>query len=119
VTVNIWGLIGIIFGSNALFAFVQFLISRHDKKKDEKDGIRKDIKDLKKSAAFSEKDSCRTQLLLLIADYPAQKEEIMTIAQHYFQDLHANWYMTSLFHAWCKAYHIEIPAWSMTLKNEK
>lgn len=109
---NVWGIIGMVLGADALFVFAQFLITRHDRKKDEKDGLRKDIKDLKKAARISEKDSCRTQLLLLIADYPEQQEEIMTIAQHYFKDLKANWYMTSLFHKWCKANDIEIPDWA-------
>lgn len=101
---------GVFFG--AVFAFVQFLISRHDQKKDAKNGLRKDVKDLKNSAAKSEKDSCRTQLLLLIADYPTQKEEILTIAQHYFKDLKANWYMTALFQHWCNDYGVDIPAWA-------
>ena len=58
-----------------------------------------------------ERDSCRTQLLLLMSDYPDQTEEIMRLAQHYFADLRGNWYMTGLFNHWLEENRIGKPEW--------
>ena len=58
-----------------------------------------------------ERDSCRTQMLLLMSDYPGQTEEIMRLARHYFQDLSGNWYMTSLFNKWLSDNNIGKPEW--------
>ena len=111
-----------ILGSAAFFSFIQFLITRHDKKTDKKEakqtGLKKDmdevksgIQELKDMAAVQEKDNCRTQLLVLIADYPQDASEIMRLAEHYFDDLEANWYMSSIFVTWLKDNGIERPAW--------
>lgn len=87
-------------GSNALFAFLQFLISRHDTKKNVKGKLER-----------LEKDGLRTQLLLLILLKAEEKQEILTIAEHYFKDLHGDWYMTSIFNKWLKEKTIAEPDW--------
>ena len=79
-----------ILASNALFAFIQFLISRHDTKKN-----------IKGTLIKLEKDGLRTQLLLMILLKPEEKKEILTLAEHYFVDLKGNWYMTDVFDKWC------------------
>lgn len=82
-----------VLASNGLFALLQFLISRHDQKKNIKGRLDR-----------LEKDGLRTQLLLLMLLMPEEKKEILTIAQHYFakppNGLGGNWYMTSLFDKW-------------------
>lgn len=111
-----------VLGSAAFFSFIQFLITRWDKKKDKKeeredtikediDSIKAGIQELNEKADIQEKDSCRTQLLVLIADYSQDKSEIMRLAEHYFDDLDANWYMSSIFTGWLKDNNIERPAW--------
>lgn len=89
-----------VLGSNALFAFLQFLITRRDTKKN-----------VKGKLLTLEKDVLRTQLLLLILLKPEEKQEILTIAEHYFKDLKGNWYMTSIFNKWLKENKIAEPAW--------
>lgn len=89
-----------VLGSNALFAFLQFLITRRDTKKN-----------VKGKLLTLEKDVLRTQLLLLILLKPEEKQEILTIAEHYFKDLKGNWYMTSIFNKWLKEKKIAEPAW--------
>lgn len=89
-----------VIGSNALFAFLQFLISRHDTKKNVKGKLER-----------LEKDGLRTQLLLLILLKGEEKQEILTIAEHYFKDLHGDWYMTSIFNKWLKEKTIAEPDW--------
>lgn len=93
-----------VIGSNALFAFLQFLISRHDTKKNVKGKLER-----------LEKDGLRTQLLLLILLKDEEKQEILTIAEHYFtkppEGLGGNWYMTSIFNKWLKEKTIAEPDW--------
>ena len=89
-----------VIGSNALFAFLQFLIGRHDTKKN-----------IKGKLTVLEKDVLRTQLLLLILLKGEEKQEILTIAEHYFKDLHGDWYMTSIFNKWLKEKTIAEPDW--------
>ena len=89
-----------VIGSNALFVFLQFLISRHDTKKN-----------VKGKLITLEKDVLRTQLLLLILLKGEEKQEILTIAEHYFKDLHGDWYMTSIFNKWLKEKTIAEPDW--------
>lgn len=89
-----------VLGSNALFAFLQFLITRRDTKKN-----------VKGKLLTLEKDVLRTQLLLLILLKPEEKQEILTIAEHYFKDLKGNWYMTSIFNKWLKEKKIAEPTW--------
>ncbi len=89
-----------VIGSNALFAFLQFLIGRHDTKKN-----------IKGKLTVLEKDVLRTQLLLLILLKGEEKQEILTIAEHYFKELHGDWYMTSIFNKWLKEKTIAEPDW--------
>lgn len=89
-----------VIGSNALFAFIQFLITRHDTKKN-----------VKGKLTTLEKDVLRTQLLLLILLKDEERQEILTIAEHYFKDLHGDWYMTSIFYKWLSSKRIAEPEW--------
>ena len=89
-----------VIGSNAIFAFLQFMITRHDTKKN-----------VKGKLLLLEKDVLRTQLLLLILLKPEEKQEILTIAEHYFKDLKGNWYMTSIFNKWLTGAKEAKPEW--------
>lgn len=111
--------------SGGCFAFVQFLITRQDDRKDKKDDVKAKLENLQTSLSDiradidkrfkkSEKDGLRTQLLLLLLMKPEEQTEILTIAEHYFvkppNGLGGNWYMTGLFAKWCDAHGIE-PEW--------
>ena len=93
-----------VLASNALFAFLQFLITRQDTKKN-----------IKGKLNVLEKDVLRTQLLLLILMKPEEQQEILTIAEHYFakppEGLGGNWYMTSIFNKWLTEKKIAEPEW--------
>lgn len=82
-----------VLASNGLFALVQYLISRHDTNKN-----------VKGKLTILEKDVLRTQLLLMILLKPDEKQEIMTVGEHYFAVLKGNWYMTSIFNKWLEQY---------------
>ena len=93
-------IIASVLASNALFAFIQFLISRHDTKKSIKDKL-----------SLLEKDTLRTQLLLMILMKPDEKQEILTVGEHYFKVLKGNWYMTSIFNKWLEDNKVAKPEW--------
>ena len=89
-----------VLGSNALFAFLRFMITRHDTRKNVNDKL-----------TTLEKDALRTQLLLLILLQPEERQEILTLAEHYFKDLRGNWYMTSIFNKWLQKSDVAKPEW--------
>ena len=86
--------------SNALVEVIRWLIGR-----------KKENEEIIKRLDKNEKDNVRTQLLVLMSDYPERLDEIMTAAHHYFVDLKANWYLTTIFKDWLKEKGIEIPDW--------
>lgn len=119
--------------SAGLFSLITFLIQRHDNKNDAiremKDEHRQDVDILRKErdlmmneiremiglimeqTAKNEKDNVRTQLLLLMADYPDDTAELMRCAEHYFKDLEGNWYLTPLFAKYLSERGIAAPTW--------
>lgn len=87
-------------GSTALATLVQFFVTRHDNKRN-----------LSKRLDKLERDGLRTQMLVLIIQRPEEKQEILTIAEHYFKDLKGDWYMTSIFNKWIIDSDIAEPEW--------
>ena len=85
-----------VLGSN----LIQFFVTRRDQRKGIKDQLLK-----------LEKDSCRTQLLVMMSDYPDEKNEIMTLGEHYFKVLKGDWYLTSLFSVWMTKHDVLKPDW--------
>lgn len=109
-------------GSTGLWKFLEFVIANRHKKKFDIDtavqDIQKDLvtlrdnqKEMKQALAKNERDSVRTQLMLLMSDYPNNTAEIMSVAQHYFDDIGGNWYMTSMFNRWLEKEQIGKPDW--------
>ena len=66
-----------------------------------------------------EKDTVRLQLLFLMYNTPDERQEIMTLAQYYFETLKANWYLSSLFDKWLKKQGLQRPNWFTTGGNEE
>ena len=58
-----------------------------------------------------EKDTVRLQLLFLMYIMPDEKQELMTLAQYYFETLKADWYLSSLFERWLQAHNMPRPSW--------
>lgn len=93
-----------ILASNGAFALIQYLITRHDTKKN-----------IKGTLVKLEKDGLRTQMLLMILLRPDEKKEILTLGERYFSEppkgLGANWYMTDIFKTWLIDYGHSKPEW--------
>lgn len=58
-----------------------------------------------------EKDNIRTELKLMISDFPDDTTDILRLAEHYFVKLDGNWTMANIFTEWAKAHDVEIPSW--------
>lgn len=91
-------------GSSALFSFIQFLISR-------KDNQASTLKRIENSITGLRQDNIRTQLLLMISDYPQNIEEIFKLAEEYFVKLEGNWYMSAVFNKWLQSQGLPKPDW--------
>ena len=100
----------------AIITLVEYLIKRHDAKKGKMGELDSKLDSIDKRLEKTEKDELRTQLLLMVSDYPDDKAGIMAVAQHYFEDLNGNWYATSIFNQWLKKYGYAKPEW---FKEEK
>ena len=90
-----------IIGSGALSAFIAGIFNLINNKQ------------AKTLARFKqlEKDILRTQMLLMLKDFPEEKQEILKLAQHYFGDLNGNLYLTSMFNQWLEDNDIAKPEW--------
>lgn len=110
-----WDILRWTLEGGVLITFIIFLIKRHDEKKEKKDETLAELKDIKRQMKKMEKDSVRTQLLVLMQSYTyGDAGEILTIAEYYFVTLKGNWYMTSLFQQFCEKEGIPLPPWFKT-----
>lgn len=92
-------------------SLIQFLISRHDARKDKLEEIYKELSKL-------EKDDVRVQMLIMLALHPENKEQILMLAEYYFHKLKGDWYMTDLFGEWLREEKIALPGWFELKKEE-
>lgn len=99
-----------VLSSTGLFTLIQFLISRHDKKKGVLAEIRGDIKELKEFNKEERLGLLRIQLMTLMHVHPENISDIMTVAEEYF-DHKGNWYMSSLFKEFLIGKGMEVPTW--------
>lgn len=104
------GLAGAV-GSGIVTVIAQAVISWRRKKKETKNATSKRLEKLEHKADVSERDSVRLQLLILMSDYSEDTAEILKAAEHYFRDLNANWYMTTIFNNYLIEHNIGKPEW--------
>lgn len=97
--------------TGGLLGFIQFMIQRHDKKHGLLNTIIERLDSVDEKQIKSEKDALRTQLLMMISNYPHEHREILMLAQRYFFDLKGNWFCSTLFENYLKQEHIKIPKW--------
>lgn len=93
------------------FTVLVLLLNRMFTKQDKKDDSKNEIAFLKESLKKSERDTCRIQMLIMMTHYPLETSQIMKLAQHYFGELHGDWYMTGIFNNWLVERKIGKPEW--------
>ena len=105
-------IISCILGGGALITLITFLIKRADDKKEKNDAVLAEVQGIKKQIQKMERDSVRTQLLMLMNTYQyGDASEILTVAEYYFKGLKGDWYMTDLFSKWCSREGVTLPPW--------
>ena len=100
-----------IVGSGALSALIAGVFNLATSRKSKLNAIEEKLNHLETESRKSEKDALRTQLLLMLKDYPDEKAEILRLAERYFGELKANWYLTPLFNKWLEEYDVAKPEW--------
>jgi len=73
--------------------------------------VEQQLSEIQDKQKLSEKDALRTQLLLMISDYPEETMDILKLAEHYFNNLHGNWTATLVFNHWLQKRGIAKPEW--------
>ena len=89
-----------IISSGILSTVVSAIITAISRRSSRLKEIEETLKTISEKLDTAEKDTLRTQLLLMIADYPDEKTDILRLAQHYFKDLDGNWVASSVFNHW-------------------
>ena len=101
-----------ILGSGALSALISGIFGLIQSRKSRQKEIEAELKALKLQLATAEKDALRTQLLLMIKDFPDEQTDILRLAEHYFKNLNGNWVLTDIFASWADEKQIQLPAWA-------
>ena len=111
----------VLLGNTGLFALIIALIQRRDQKKSLLNALKKAVEEIKEKMEArdleNKRDMCRQQLLLLMAVYPQEKQEIFTLAEHYFVDLDGDWYLSSIFKKYLQDHEIGTPLWFLNRKH--
>ena len=98
------------------------LYEKRAKKEDKNEliSIKDDISSIKSQLKLNEKDALRTQLMVMIKDYPTETTDILRLAEYYFKRLKGNWVLTDIFSRWASENNIVIPNWlNMGEKDEQ
>ena len=116
-------LIVAVLSSGALSALINgYFQSRRDKQSKETgleskiDALAKKQNEINNRLIVSEKDALRTQLMVLIKDFPDERTDILRLSETYFSKLGGNWILTDIFVRWCRENGVEVPTW---YKGEK
>lgn len=79
--------------------------------------IKEQLNNLKDQLKLQEKDSLRTQLMVMIKDFPDETSDILRLAEYYFTTLGGNWVLTDIFSNWALKNNVTTPSW-FTRKGE-
>lgn len=112
-------LISGLLGAGGLIGFVQFMISRHDKRDEQLGRIEKKIDKLDSKSDRNELAITRLQLLFLIQSQPGNKEAIQQTAQRYFLELDGNGEAWDAFREWAEKSKVDAGYYKALLQREK
>lgn len=104
-------ILGIISSLAAIFAFITFLITRRDQRKNKLEQLIQVSEQNSKSIVELIKNDVRMQLFLLIHIVPNNTADILPLAYRYFVELDGDQYLTSQFAEWLESKNIDKPIW--------
>ena len=81
------------------------------KQKEDLEKVHKELSDIKAAVKLNEKDNLRTQLMVMIKDYPYETTDILRLGEHYFKVLNGNWVLTDIFGSWAAGQGVILPNW--------
>lgn len=90
--------------SDALATIILAIITAISNRKSRLKAVEKKLDDIEQNQKLAEKDTLRTQLIMMIADYPEEMSDILKLGEHYFKDLKGNWTATAIFNRWLEKY---------------
>ena len=101
-----WNIVSIIIGGLGIGSLITFFVTRYDNKKNLEGKLHK-----------IEKDSVRTQILLLMYNYKDEdKKELLECSEYYFKTLDGDWYLSEMFERFLHTHGMEIPSWFVEKK---
>lgn len=107
-----------ILSSGALSALINAIAQGRRDKQSKATGLESKVDALTKKQTeindrliLAEKDALRTQLMVLIKDYPDEKTDILRLGETYFSKLGGNWILTDIFAKWCEESGTQLPPW--------
>lgn len=92
--------------ATVISAIITAISSRRSRLKE----IEEKIDKITDNQHVAEKDALRAQLLFMIVNFPDETQEILTLGERYFAQLHGDWFATPIFNRWCMAKGID-PEW--------
>ena len=106
-------------GSAGLFGLIQFLISRHDNRKDAIADIKIQLNRIENKSDRNELAITRLQLIYLIQEQPDNKDTILQTAQRYFIELDGNGEAWAVFDEWAKNKKLDLGWYKMLLERKE
>lgn len=90
------------------------------KQKEDQEKLQNELSEIKAAVKLNEKDNIRTQLMVMIKDYPYETNDILRLGEHYFKDLKGNWVLTDIFGSWATGHGVIVPWFpEVEKKNEQ
>ena len=100
-----------ILGSGALSTLISAVITAIANRKSKLTKIEERLTAIEKNQKIAEKDALRTQLIMMIADYPQEKTDILRLGEYYFHRLDGNWVAKAIFLHWLEENNVAKPEW--------
>ena len=111
-----------ILSSAGLFSLIQFLVVRHDNKKNNFTSVMKELKEIKDGQKNTDIRITRMELMNLIKEDPDNIDAVLQVAEYYFIELDGNAYAHAIFEKWAIEHGVAIgwlPKLTKGVKNGK
>lgn len=111
-----------ILSSAGLFSLIQFLVVRHDNKKNNFTSVMKELKEIKDGQKNTDIRITRMELMNLIKEDPDNIDAVLQVAEYYFIELDGNAYAHAIFEKWAIEHGVAtgwLPKITKGVKNGK